>query len=148
MSECRFCGDWCFAGEGLLHNCSLEVQLTTVQASDVLPSTLTAWHVPPPCHGPVVDVPSAGRLGLAVNTLCVSSPCDGRGCNLTMSLPQARQYTIKVWWWTTGGWIREGCQGWGPWEIHAVTWATGLLLHANIWTVWHCGGAFEQRSNP
>jgi hypothetical protein len=75
---------------------TFDVDLDTVVPSDVLPASLTTWHSPSVCPGPVYDLASAARLGLALNVLCVSNPCDGHRCNLTVALPQARQYALKV----------------------------------------------------
>ncbi len=84
------------AADILLANVSFDVELNTDPPSGVLPQLLTEWHAPPACQGPVVGLPSAAGLGLPVNALCVSRPCDGWGCNLTVSLPQALRYQLKV----------------------------------------------------
>jgi hypothetical protein len=83
-------------GPALLPNVSFVLKVATVPDADVLASSLKAYHAPVACRGPLTDVASAAGLGMAVNTLCVSSPCDGRGCNLTVALPQARQYVLTV----------------------------------------------------
>jgi hypothetical protein len=75
---------------------SFDVELGTVGASNFLPQSLTVWHSPPACVGPLPDLKSAVDLDLPVNALCVSHPCDGWGCNLTVALPQATQYQLKV----------------------------------------------------
>lgn len=92
---CRVCvRRW--LGDGILRNVTFEVQLSTVPVSDVVALALASWHTPDACLGPVWDLASAARLGVAVNTMCISSPCDGHGCNLTLTLPVDRQYSLKV----------------------------------------------------
>ena len=84
------------AGASLLANVTFEIQLATLPVSDVVAQNLAVWHTPAQCEGVLFDAASAARLGRAVNTLCVSDPCDGSGCNLTVTLPQPRQYVLKV----------------------------------------------------
>jgi hypothetical protein len=74
----------------------MQVQLSSPQMSDVVAPSLAVWHAPPTCPGLLTDLASAEQLGLAVNTLCVSSPCDGWMCNITVALPRATQYVLRV----------------------------------------------------
>jgi hypothetical protein len=83
-------------GDSLVSNVTFDVRVNTLQGLDTLPTGVTDWHAPSPCGGAVVDVASSARLGLPVHAVCVSSPCDGRGCNLTLALLQARQYVLSV----------------------------------------------------
>jgi hypothetical protein len=78
----------------LLPNVTFEVQVVTVPASDVFPS---GWRAPTACPLPLVDLGSAARQRLNRTALCVSRPCTGVGCNLTLALPTAGlQYSLSV----------------------------------------------------